>query len=60
MVVGELSRFFRGARSAVAFGGSEDGLVPVHFDDDVGITRDFTRVEGSYADDYARGQYKGI
>lgn len=36
----------------MAVWGSEDGLVAVHFDDDSGISRDFARVEGSYADDY--------
>jgi len=52
MVVGEKARFFRRARRAVAVWGSEDGLVAVHFDDNSGISRDFARVEGSYADDY--------
>ena len=54
MVVREVSRFFGGARCAVSFGGSEDCLVAVHFDDHGGITRDFARVEGPYADDYTR------
>ena len=47
-----MSRFVGGARCAVSFGGREDCLVAVHFDDHGGITRDFARVEGSHADDY--------
>lgn len=52
MVVRELSRFFGVTRCAVSFGGSDDGLVAVHFDYDGGIPRDFARVERSNADDY--------
>ena len=49
MVVGKHSRFLWRARRAVSLRRGEDGLVALHFDDDGGVTGNFTGVEGTHA-----------
>jgi hypothetical protein len=57
VIVGKHPRFLWCARGAVCrgIGDREDGLVAVHFDDDLGIAGDFTGVEGTHADHCSRG-----
>jgi hypothetical protein len=63
VVVGEHPRFLWCARAAPVcrcIGGREDGLVAVHFDDDLGIAGDFTGVEGTHADHCSRGDIVSV